>query len=125
MRDPLGARTSCDICPRRRKCGAFTRQRIKWFERLPRKQHAQRIASQCDLFLDHLLYGAHTTGADALWAAVPLLTISGWGGSLKDQAGRFSSRVGASLVRSLGLEKYVLMDSLRDFEDVAVDVPRA
>ena len=32
-------------------------QRIKWFERLPRKQHAQRIASQCDLFLDHLLYG--------------------------------------------------------------------
>ena len=83
-----------------------------------------RIASQCDLFLDHLLYGAHTTGADALWAAVPLLTINGWGGSLKDQAGRFSSRVGASLVRSLGLEKYVLMDTLRDFEDVAVDVPR-
>ena len=57
-------------------------------------------------------------------AAVPLLTINGWGGSLKDQAGRFSSRVGASLVRSLGLEKYMLMDTLRDFEDVAVDVPR-
>ena len=78
-------------------------QRIKWFERLPRKQHAQRIAPQCDLFLDHLLYGAHTTGRRRALGGRALLTINGWGGALKDQAGRFSSRVGASLVRSLVL----------------------
>lgn len=121
MKDPLGAHVVRHLSEEAMVRGIHP-ARITWLQRLPRKAHAQRIARDCDLFLDHLLYGAHTTGADALWAAVPLLTVNGWGGSKSDQAGRFSSRVGASLVKSLGISQYVLMDSLRDFEDVAVHV---
>ena len=47
-----------------------------------------------DLFLDSFPYGAHTTASDALWMALPVLTISGRG---------FASRVCGSLVRAAGL----------------------
>jgi hypothetical protein len=51
-----------------------------------------------DLFLDTAPYGAHTTASDALWMAVPVLTLSGRG---------FASRVCGSLVRSAGLPELV------------------
>ena len=54
MRDPLGAHVVRHLSEEAEVRGIHP-HRIKWFERLPRKQHAQRIASQCDLFLDHLL----------------------------------------------------------------------
>jgi predicted O-linked N-acetylglucosamine transferase (SPINDLY family) len=31
----------------------------------------------CELFLDAFVYNAHGTAEDALWAAVPLLTLPG------------------------------------------------
>jgi predicted O-linked N-acetylglucosamine transferase (SPINDLY family) len=51
-----------------------------------------------DVFLDTLPYGAHTTGADALWAGVPMVTCLGRS---------FASRVGASLVRAAGCPELV------------------
>jgi predicted O-linked N-acetylglucosamine transferase (SPINDLY family) len=51
-----------------------------------------------DLFLDTVPYGAHTTASDALWMAVPVLTLSGR---------CFASRVCGSLARSAGLEDLV------------------
>ena len=43
-------------------------------------------------------YGSHTTGTDALWAGVPLLTCRGK---------TFAGRVGASLLGAVGLPELV------------------
>ena len=53
-------------------------------------RHAEHMARlRCaDLALDVLPYGSHTSGSDALWAGVPLLTCRG---------STFAGRVGASL----------------------------
>ncbi len=64
----------------------------------------------CDLFLDTWPYNAHTTGSDALWAGLPLLTCSGRS---------FPSRVGASLLRAVGLPDLVT-DSLAEYEALAL-----
>jgi len=58
-----------------------------------------------DLALDVLPYGSHTTGSDALWAGVPLLTCRGR---------TFAGRVGASLCHSTGLDALVT-ESLADY----------
>ena len=44
--------------------------------RLPKHAHVARLTA-CDVFVDNFIYGAHTTGSDALWAAVPLLSMQG------------------------------------------------
>jgi predicted O-linked N-acetylglucosamine transferase (SPINDLY family) len=49
---------------------------------------------QADLFLDTWPYGAHTTGIDALWSGVPMLTCHG---------AAFPGRVGASMLRALDM----------------------
>lgn len=51
-----------------------------------------------DLALDTFPYTSHTTGCDALWAGVPLLTRMG---------DTFVSRVAASLLHAVGLPELV------------------
>jgi predicted O-linked N-acetylglucosamine transferase (SPINDLY family) len=63
-----------------------------------------------DLFLDGLPYNAHTTGSDALWAGVPLLTRRGTS---------FPGRVAASLLYAAGLPELVT-ESAQAYEDMAV-----
>ncbi len=59
--------------------------------------HLARL--QCaDLALDVLPYGSHTTGSDALFAGVPLLTCRG---------ATFAGRVGASLCQAVELSDLV------------------
>lgn len=62
-----------------------------------------------DLFLDTLPYNAHTTGSDALWAGLPLLTCRG---------NSFASRVAASLLRTLDCPQ-LITGNLRDYETKA------
>ena len=62
-----------------------------------------------DLFLDTTRYNAHTTASDALWAGLPVLTCIG---------DSFQGRVGASLLRALGLPELVTT-SLADYEALA------
>ncbi len=66
----------------------------------PKQANPQHLARYplADLFLDTNPYGAHTTASDALWMAVPVLTLSGRG---------FASRVCGSLVRAAGLPELV------------------
>jgi predicted O-linked N-acetylglucosamine transferase (SPINDLY family) len=59
--------------------------------------HVARVAC-ADLALDTLPYGAHTTGVDALWAGVPMLTCRG---------NTFAGRVGTSLLLEAGLPELV------------------
>ncbi len=65
-----------------------------------RDAHLSRLQA-ADLFLDTAPYGAHTTAADALWAAVPVLTVPG---------DTFASRVGASVLHAARLDEAILPD---------------
>ena len=59
---------------------------------LHKEAHLRR-AAWCSLALDTLSYNSHTTGSDALWSGLPLVT----------QSGRyFSSRVARSLTLTVG-----------------------
>jgi protein O-GlcNAc transferase len=71
-------------------------------------EHLARLAL-ADLFLDTLPYNAHSAGADALWAGVPIVSVIG---------STFAGRVGASLLAAVGLPELVTQ-SLRDYEALA------
>jgi predicted O-linked N-acetylglucosamine transferase (SPINDLY family) len=75
-------------------------KRLIFAERLDHDAHIARLRC-ADLALDTLPIGSHTTGADALWAGVPLLTCRG---------DRFAGRVGASLVSAAGLPDLLAKD---------------
>ena len=75
--------------------------RIVFAPTVPQAAHVARLAC-ADLALDVLPYGSHTTGSDALWAGVPLLTCRGT---------TFAGRVGASLLAAAELPELVA-DSL-------------
>ena len=65
--------------------------RIVFAPRMGRLEHLARY-QVVDLFLDTHVYTAHSTAADALWGAAPLLVCP---------APTFQGRVSASLLRSL------------------------
>ena len=80
---------------------------------LPTDEHLARHRL-ADLFLDTLPYNAHTTGSDALWAGLPVLTCKGRS---------FAGRVGASLLDAVGLPEMVT-ESLEDYEALALKLAR-
>ena len=69
----------------------------------PPVAHAAHLArlQLADCALDTLPAGARTTARDMLWARVPLVSIAG---------DRFAGRIGASLLRALGLPALVARD---------------
>jgi predicted O-linked N-acetylglucosamine transferase (SPINDLY family) len=77
-----------------------------------RSELAEHLARHrlADLFLDTLPYNAHTTASDALWAGVPVVTCQG---------NAFAGRVGASLLRAVGLPE-LITTSLPDYEALAL-----
>jgi len=75
--------------------------RLVFAPRLNNSYHLSRYVL-ADLFLDTSPYGAHTTGSDALWMGVPVLTVPGRS---------FASRVCASLVSAAGLPDLVCASS--------------
>ncbi|HVN36477.1 MAG TPA: tetratricopeptide repeat protein, partial [Casimicrobiaceae bacterium] len=78
--------------------------RIVFAPHVPQDAHIARLAC-ADLALDTRPYGSHTTGCDALWAGVPLLTCPGE---------TFASRVGASLLHTAGMPELIAA-SLDDY----------
>ena len=72
-------------------------ERLVFADKLANPAHLARY-DLADLFLDTTPYGAHTTASDALWAGVPVLTLSGRS---------FASRVCGSLVRAAGIGELV------------------
>lgn len=73
--------------------------------------HVARLAL-ADLFLDAPLYNAHSTGCDALWAGLPIVTCSGQ---------TFQSRVAASLLTAAGLPGLIAQD-LTEYEHIVVEL---
>ncbi len=72
-------------------------ERLIFAPELETDLHLARL-SLADLFLDGLPYNAHTTGSDALWTGVPLITQTGT---------TFPGRVAASLLAAAGLPELV------------------
>ena len=73
---------------------------------LKKSAHLRRAAA-CQLSVDTLNYNSHTTGSDALWSGLPLLTLPG---------AYLSSRVGSSLTSTAGLPQ-THVASLKAMED--------
>jgi predicted O-linked N-acetylglucosamine transferase (SPINDLY family) len=65
-----------------------------------------------DLFLDTSPYNAGTTGSDALWAGLPVLTCIG---------SAFAARVGASLLTAIGLPELIAPDRAA-YERLAIEL---
>eukprot|EP01116_Phalansterium_solitarium_P009025 TRINITY_DN23019_c0_g1_i1.p2 TRINITY_DN23019_c0_g1~~TRINITY_DN23019_c0_g1_i1.p2 ORF type:complete len:555 (+),score=186.00 TRINITY_DN23019_c0_g1_i1:169-1833(+) len=85
--------------------------RFVWGKYLDSYSESLERANLVDVHLDTSPYGAHVTAADSLWAGTPLVT------SLTDL--KLGSRVGASLLKSLGLPELVA-HSWEEYEDIAV-----
>jgi predicted O-linked N-acetylglucosamine transferase (SPINDLY family) len=98
-----------DNLARHAKTHGVAPERILFAPDRPTDQHLARLGL-ADLFLDGLPYNAHTTGSDALWAGVPLLTRRGTA---------FPGRVAASLLQAAGLPDMVT-ETAEDYEKLAV-----
>jgi protein O-GlcNAc transferase len=72
-------------------------ERIVFAPRVPHADHLARLGL-ADIALDTVPCNSHTTGSDALWMGVPLVTLVG-------QA--FIGRVGASLLDAVGLPELI------------------
>ncbi|MBF0434854.1 MAG: tetratricopeptide repeat protein [Magnetococcales bacterium] len=72
-------------------------RRIIFAPTLPLERHLGRLAL-ADLALDTFPVTSHTSGSDALWAGVPMITKMG---------NSFASRVAASLLHAVGLPELV------------------
>ncbi len=84
-------------------------ERLVFAERVAKDRHLAR-AALADLALDTRIYGGHTTTSDMLWAGVPVVTLFG---------GHFASRVGASLLKTMGLDELVTV-TVEEYRDLAV-----
>jgi predicted O-linked N-acetylglucosamine transferase (SPINDLY family) len=91
------------------KAHGIAPERILFAPHRPPDQHLARLGL-ADLFLDGLPYNAHTTGSDALWAGVPLLTLRGTA---------FPGRVAASLLLAAGLPELVT-ETAEEYEAMAI-----
>ena len=82
----------------------------------PRLAPAAHLARHrhADLFLDTFPYTAHTTGSDALWMGLPLVTCAGES---------FASRVAGSLLRAVGLPELIAGD-FDEYEALALSLAR-
>jgi len=76
-------------------------------------EHLARLV-HADLVLDTFHYNAHTTGCDALWSGVPLVTMVGR---------QFAARVAASLLHAVGLPELVT-GTTDDYEALILDLVR-
>lgn len=76
-------------------------------------RHMARL-TLANIFLDSLIYNAHSTASDALWANVPIVTL--WGDT-------FPSRVAASLIQNVLPEFPELTPhSIKEYEELAVQL---
>ena len=86
-------------------------RRLVFAGRLPYAEHLARL-KLADLFLDTLPFNAGTTASDALWAGVPVLTLSGEA---------FAARMAGSLLRAAGMPE-LIAGSTAEYESKAIEL---
>ncbi|OQR80956.1 hypothetical protein ACHHYP_16966 [Achlya hypogyna] len=87
--------------------------RLRFLPRVPKAAHLDRQAD-ADLFLDTLVYGAHSTATDSVWGGLPVLTLAG---------DTFASRVGVSLSTNTN-RTLMVVHSAKEYQDTAVLLAR-
>lgn len=87
-------------------------RRLVFSPRADPKRHLSRHL-RADLFLDTTPYNAHTTGSDALWVGLPVLTVRGT---------TFPGLVGESLLRAVDLHEHLVADNLEDYVVRAINL---
>jgi predicted O-linked N-acetylglucosamine transferase (SPINDLY family) len=85
--------------------------RLVFAERLPPAEYLARYRA-ADLFLDTLPYNAGTTASDALWAGLPVLTLTGEA---------FASRIAASLLSAIGVPE-LITSTQQQYEQLAIEL---
>ncbi|WP_170065936.1 tetratricopeptide repeat protein [Novosphingobium guangzhouense] len=88
-------------------------QRLVFAPPLPHGEHLGRL-THADLFLDTFAVNAHTTASDALWAGLPVLTLTGR---------QFAARVAASLLCAVGLPE-LTTQTVEDYAATALALAR-
>jgi predicted O-linked N-acetylglucosamine transferase (SPINDLY family) len=86
-------------------------QRLVFGARLPPAEYLARYRA-ADLFLDTRPYNAGTTASDALWAGLPVLTLTGES---------FASRIAASLLTALGVPE-LITSTQQQYEQLAIEL---
>ena len=86
-------------------------QRLVFGERMALPEYLARYRA-ADLFLDTLPYNAGTTASDALWAGLPVLTLSGEA---------YVSRTAASLLNAIGAPELIAA-SQQEYERLAIEL---
>jgi predicted O-linked N-acetylglucosamine transferase (SPINDLY family) len=86
-------------------------RRLVFGERLPPAEYLARYRA-ADLFLDTLPYNAGTTASDALWAGLPVLTLTGEA---------FASRIAASLLSAIGVPE-LITSTQQQYEQLAIEL---
>ena len=85
--------------------------RIIFASYLPNDEHLKRI-SLADLFLDTFPYNAHVTASDAIRMGIPVVTLTG---------NSFASRVGASVLSSVGI-KELITRSTKEYQELGIEL---
>lgn len=93
------------------KSKKFDESRIIFVQKMKQEAHLKRL-QWCDLMLDPWPYGGHTTTADAIFAGVPVVTLSG---------NNFASRVSAGLLKAANLEGMVAK-TIEEYKNIAVNM---
>ncbi|PTX54947.1 putative O-linked N-acetylglucosamine transferase (SPINDLY family) [Litoreibacter ponti] len=88
--------------------------RLVFAPRASNDAHLARHA-HADLFLDTFAYNAHTTGSDALWMGVPVITLRGR---------QFAARVCASLLGAVGLDE-LICETEAEYEALILELAQA
>jgi len=88
--------------------------RIDWYFRLPKPADHLRLYNQVDISLDTYPYNGTTTTFESLWMGVPVVTLCG---------DRHISRVGASILKTMKLDKLVAEDA-DQFVSVATNLAK-
>ncbi|KAE8720912.1 putative UDP-N-acetylglucosamine--peptide N-acetylglucosaminyltransferase SEC [Hibiscus syriacus] len=77
------------------------------------KQEHIRRSALADFCLDTPLCNAHTTGTDVLWAGLPIVTLP---------LEKMATRVAGSLCLATGLGEEMIVNSMKEYEDRAVEL---
>ena len=94
-------------------CG-IAPERLIFGPKLPKPEHLARLRL-ADLALDTRMVSGHITTSDALWAGLPVITLSGR---------HFASRAPASILTAIGLSE-MITNSLEEYEALAVKLAKS